>query len=191
MAIRTGLAFPMGMAYSKTAGDPGLPAAAASLGDVAGVQVPIILDIGGKPDRHVFVGGYLGFGLGSSAGAFGSACSSCAATTASLGAQVHYAILPDEWVNPWVGYGLGFSWFSAGSAPNEVDLRGFDFARLTLGVDFRLSRTLGIGPFVDFDVGVYDSRTIDAPRGRFADGDIHGRTIHEWLVIGPRFVLFP
>jgi hypothetical protein len=181
MALRTGVAIPMGMAYSRNATVPVVPAGAASLGDVAGLQVPFILDIGGKPERHIFVGGYLGFGVGSSAGAFSTACSSCGATTKIIGAEVYYSILPDDRVNPWIGYGLGYSWLSAGSGAPEIDLHGFDLARLTFGVDFRLSRTIGLGPYIDYTVGVYT----------YANGDIHERAVHEWLTIGPRFVLLP
>jgi hypothetical protein len=179
MAIRTGVAFPMGMAYSRSAPTPS--AATASMGDVTGAQIPIILDIGGKPERHVFVGGYVGFGFGGTAGALGAACNSCGVASRVLGAEVFYSILPDDWVNPWVGYGLGFSWLSAGDGVPELDLHGFDLARLTFGIDFRLSRTIGLGPYVDYDVGIYS----------YANGDIHGRAVHEWLVVGPRFVLLP
>jgi hypothetical protein len=194
MALRTGLAIPLGSAKSGDPSDLTAPAARSSLPDLVGWQIPIMLDIGGKPDPHVFIGGYLGFSVGQPAGALGNICSAefdCLATTTRLGAEVIYSILPDDWVDPWVGYGIGYSWLSAGSSPNFVSLRGWEFAHVLAGVDFRLSRSLGVGPFVDYALGIYGDRHVESPAGTLFDGDIHGRSLHDWLLIGPRFVFFP
>src|SRR5262249_52435268 len=113
LALRTGYAIPMG-----------------SLHELIGGHVPVLVDIGGKPDRHVFIGGFIGFGYGGTENALSRACDDCVAGSFHIGAQIHYAILPDEWVNPWFGYGFGFSSLGADYGPTTIRLRSFDFAHL-------------------------------------------------------------
>ena len=97
---------------------------------------------------------------------------------------------------PFIGWrrrlarGIGLAWLSAGDDGQDMSLRGFDFAHFLVGLDVRLSRSFGIGPFVDFSVGSYSHREIDTPSGRI-DEDIRGRAFHHWLLVGPRFVLLP
>jgi hypothetical protein len=174
MALRTGYAIPMGSLHELVSG-----------------QVPVLVDLGGKPDRHLFIGGFVGFGFGGTEGALARTCGDCGAGTFQIGAQIHYAILPDAWVNPWFGYGLGFSELNASDGPSALRLRSFDIAHLFAGVDFRLSRSFGLGPFLDFDLATYSTRHVEGPPGTFTDAEVSSRRLHEWLTIGPRFVFFP
>jgi hypothetical protein len=194
MTIRTGLAIPLGLAKRSAGGDVTAPGARSQLDEIVGWQIPVTLEIGGKPDPHIFIGGYTGIALGEPAGALGQICTdtaSCLATNIQLGAEILYSFMPDGWVNPWLGYGFGFSWLTAGDKTNEVNLHGLELAHVLGGVDFRLTRTLGIAPYLDYSVGVYSHRFVTALGSTLVDGDIHGRAVHQWLVIGPRFVFFP
>jgi hypothetical protein len=185
-ALRTGLSFPFGSAAVQTF-------SSSALNKFVGPQLPITFDIGGKPNKHLFLGGYVGFGFGFVKGGFAQQCdrvsSDCTAMSTRFGAQIHYAILPNDWVNPWVGYGLGFSWLSAGDDGYSVSLRGFEFAHLMAGVDFRISRIIGLGLFVDGTLGTYSSSKIDTPTTR-SNEDITNEIYH-WLTIGPRLVVMP
>src|SRR4051794_2710215 len=57
LGIRTGYALPMGKATASGAG----------MSDLFSGQVPLFVEIGGKPSPNVFIGGYLGLGFGGSA----------------------------------------------------------------------------------------------------------------------------
>lgn len=129
-------------------------------------QVPLLVDIGSKVSPEVFIGGYSGFSFGG-----GTCATECASSAFHLGAEVQYHILPNSFVNPWVGYGLGLELLVI--APVQ-GYQGFEFARFMGGADFRLSRVFGVGPFVDFSMTAFNE---------------HG--IGKNLTLGARFVLFP
>jgi hypothetical protein len=56
------------------------------------------------------------------------------------------------------------------------------------GVDFRLTRVFGVGPFADLTVGQYSTTSVD---GTSADVPSDQKAAHLWLTIGARFVFFP
>ncbi|MBX3211634.1 MAG: hypothetical protein KF850_06345 [Labilithrix sp.] len=191
MAVRSGLSFPIGAFRDR--GDAvvgGRPEAK----HLVGPQIPLTLDLGAKVTKWLFVGGYVSFAAGLAAGELSSACDDlrldCRSLTFRVGAQVAYAIAPDDFANPWIGYGLGYSSVTVGDDGADVTYRGFDFGHFMAGLDLRLSRTFGIGPFVDFTVGKYASRTIETPAARIA-ADISGRSFHYWLTVGPRLTILP
>ena len=192
MAIRTGLAFPLGSFRDR--GDPGTVGGDPNASELVGPQIPLTLDIGAKVTKWIFVGGYVSFAAGLAAGDLSSACDTlrrdCRSLTFRIGAQVTYAIAPDERLNPWLGYGLGYSSINVGDDGADVTYRGFDFGHFMAGLDLRLSRTIGLGPYVDFTVGKYASRTIETAAGTI-DGDISGRSFHYWLTVGPRLTIMP
>lgn len=189
MALRTGVMIPFGDAAKNT-----------SMSDVVGPQVPIIVELGGKPIPNLFIGGFLGFGFGGAAGKLADACTNanagCVAVSFQLGVEVQYHISPGEKINPWVGYGLGIGSVAVGGSVNGQDFSsaagGFDFAHLMGGLDFRLNKTIGLGPLVDFTAGTY-STTTTKQGGRTTDRDIDSadRTTHFWLLLGGRLVFFP
>jgi hypothetical protein len=194
MAFRTGAAFPLGSAKDADPEDPTLPGGASKMSDLVSLQVPVTVDIGGKPNKFVFIGGYVSFGFGLAAGALSRTCDSanldCRSASFRIGAQIHYAIAPDDFVNPWVGYGLGYTSIVVGDDGQRTTFRGFDFGHFMAGLDLRVSRTVGIGPFVDFTAGKYASRVLET-QGHRIESDIGGRAFHYWVTVGPRIVLFP
>ena len=186
MDIRTGYSIPMGNAFSGVA--------QSKLSDSVSGQVPVIVDIGGKVIPELFLGGYLGLGFGGVAGSIKQACdainASCLAVGVHLGVEAQYHILPGGSANPWLGYGLGleslgFS-ISQGNTTQSASYSGFEFARLSGGVDFRISRVFGIGPFIDLSLARYST---------FHDGnddiELTNKATHQWLTLGARAVIFP
>jgi hypothetical protein len=191
LALRTGYAIPLGSFDDE----PG-----ADMSKIYSGQVPFIVDIGGKIGKYVFLGGYLGLGIGGTGDLLSPACdlsgASCATATFRTGIEVEYNFLPDRLANPWVGYGIGYESSAAGiSVPGQSDRsfsgQGIEFAHLLGGVDFRLGRVFGIGPFVDFSVGEYFHAHIDVGNSTALDGSIDQTAIHEWLTFGVRGVFFP
>jgi hypothetical protein len=183
MDIRTGYSVPMGSAYGGK-----------KLSDISSGQVPFILDIGAKVIPELFVGGYFGLAFGGAGGAEKTNCNrlnaDCVSVGIHLGVEAQYHILPAGAVNPWLGYGLGFESFGEGRTVNGVStslgLGGFQFARFMGGVDFRVTRVFGVGPFVDLAMASYGtsndgSVSVDIPETR----------THQWLTLGVRFVFFP
>ena len=132
MAIRTGYSVPFGKAFDGPKGD---------MSDNFSGQVPIFVEVGGKPIANLFVGGYFGLNIGGVAGATQKTCdtlrATCVAVGVRIGAEIQYHFLPDRAVNPWIGYGIGYEVAAQGiSAPghDETDsLTGFEFARLSSG----------------------------------------------------------
>jgi len=179
MDIRTGYSLPMGSFVKDV-----------DLSNAVSGQVPFIVDIGGKPIPELFIGGYFGMGFGGFGGTSSDACKAagedCAAVGLHMGVEAQYHILPRGSVNPWVGYGLGYESLGRAVSRNGVtasaSVGGFEFARLMGGVDFRLTRVFGVGPFVDLSMATYSSTS---------SGSIPETAMHQWLTLGARFVFFP
>lgn len=196
MMIRTGYSLPMG----NVSGNASTPDTSDhfAMSDLVTGQVPFLFDIGGKVIPEIFLGGYTGFAFGGAAGRAADACdasnASCIGIGFRLGAELQYHILPSEAVNPWVGYGIGLEATgvsaSSGDEDETVSVSGFEFARFMAGVDFRLSRGVGVGPFVDLTMGSYSTLT-QSVEGRSTSLDVAESALHEWLTLGVRLVIFP
>ena len=118
----------------------------------------------------------------------------CVAVGVRIGAEIQYHFLPDRAVNPWIGYGIGYEVAAQGISARDQDqtdsLTGFEFARLSSGVDFRMTKTFGIGPFAEFSAGTYTAAEFKL-NGNSARGTIDKTAGHQWLTLGVRFVFFP
>jgi hypothetical protein len=191
LGLRAGVSIPFGNVTATTA-----------MSDAVGIQVPLILDIGAKPFEHVFLGAYFGIAQGGAAGAIADVCArlgvSCDGLSLRFGGQVHYAFRPAATINPWLGLAIGYeiARSSGTSGKNSVTnrLAGLEFVHLLGGVDFRLSRVLGVGPFVDLALGQYSTaETKQDAGGRVTTlgGAINDPALHEWLTLGVRGVFLP
>lgn len=172
-------------------------------------QVPLWFDIGART-QHLFFGAYTqygfailkedcdrAFGLGSFQVNF-----DCKMRDIRLGAQLHFHFLPDEDIDPWLGYGFGYEWLkgkgslsgSLGDYDGSVSLRGFEFANFQGGVDFRVADSFAVGPFISVSLGKYSKFTTkcdpdSACNETTADIDDTADTaLHEWLFFGLRGV---
>lgn len=164
------------------------------MSDVYGWQLPIFFDIGGKPNKYLFIGGYLGLAFGGGSDDNVSCRpSGCFSVSARLGAQIQYHIAPDDRVNPWIGYGIGYQSLAlandtvAGDATTTV--HGWEYGRFMVGLDVRISRGFGIGPYFDFSVGEYLRQNVTV-RGVESSSSLSSAA-HYWITVGPRFVIFP
>lgn len=192
LALRTGYSIPMGKTGFAV---PNLQTGSVGYGmsEVTTGQVPIIVDVGGKIIPQLFLGGYFGLAFGGEAGGAKAACEynggACISVSAYLGIEAQYHILPAGPVNPWLGYGIGVESLAVSegnNSNNNLSFGGFQFARLMGGVDFRVNRTFGVGPFVDLALGRYSSVSEGS-----RSVDINGGPGHQWLTLGVRFVFFP
>lgn len=191
MAIRTGYSAPFGEIVKDT-----------DLSDFSSGQVPLIVDIGGKVIPQLFLGGYVGFGFGGPGGNQADICdrnnSTCFGFGLRFGAEAQVHFIPDGFANPWLGYGIGFESLALAVDNSRNDdviaagVGGWEYAHFMGGVDFRLNRIVGIGPFVDVSLGSY--RTVSYDNGnttRSSDIDDAERAMHGWATFGVRVVFFP
>ncbi len=200
MALRLGGSAALGSA-SGAAGD--------DLGRRYSGQFSFAFDIGAKAWRHVFLGGYLLFGFGSegSDDRVHNLCNdrdnnlqndiACSVVAFRFGAEGAYYFAPDARVDPWLGYGIGFNLVSQNiddrpSGRSETTTAsGWDLAVLGAGVDFRLVKAFGLGPYAEAAVGRY-TRTETSVNGTTTyNGGMPDPAVHAWLDVGLRVVLFP
>jgi hypothetical protein len=192
LGIRPNVQVPLGPAFGDV-----------DLSQLSTALVGVDVDIGWKVIPNLFLGGRTSVGIGGVGDANDLIClddrATCIAVRVGLGAEVQYHFRPSARMNPWIGYGFGLDVLtlnrSARTASVKSSFIGFDFAHLSGGLDWRLSRGFGIGLFVDFAMGMYfeESLTIDDGRDRSAraSDSIDDTAMHYWLSLGPRFVIFP
>jgi hypothetical protein len=75
---------------------------------------------------------------------------------------------------------------SGGGADSSATYSGFDWVDIPLGWDFRLSKAIRFGPYVDFTLGEYRTGTVSSPTT--VSGNISPKAIHFWLGFGVRLV---
>jgi len=194
VALRVGIGVPLGSAYQQLDGTD------VSLGDWSSITIPVQLDLGVRLGGSWFLGGYFSYGFAGSAKASfnaftcGSGDVSCSPKTLRFGGQVHWHPLGNVSTDPWIGIGSGYEKVSLGvsdpSGDGSLDISGWEFANLQLGIDFALGSAVKIGPWVSFSVGQYSSAG-GSSGGSGASVDITNKTVHEWFMGGVRLVILP
>jgi hypothetical protein len=198
MAFRTGVTAPFGDA-SGAAGD--------TLARRYAWQIPFVIDLGARFARSFFVGAYIGGALGSTGSdeRIDAACVdddengrndiACTSTSGRIGLEASYSFQPDDSLNPWIGYGIGFEVASASirddyhGVTESVTSTGVTYADIAVGLDFR--KKVGIGPFFDVALGQFNNTTTDlGSRGTYKY-KIEDKALHGWLTIGLRLVVNP
>jgi hypothetical protein len=189
-ALRSGVQLPWGDA-SDLQGD--------ELGARYGWQVPLLLDVGFKLTKPVFLGLYAGMGYGQ-VGDASEAAAACRATGVScsvlsfqLGVQGQYHFAASDRLNPWLGAGFGYEQarqsLSAGSHSEEQQSSGATLLKLSFGIDYRSS--IGFGPFVEISAGRYGTTRTEIDGTRVHEGPIDASAWHGFLTIGARVVVMP
>lgn len=150
-----------------------------AMNDASRGALPLIVDAGLRVIPELYIGAY---------GQFASvlvaensqSCPTgfdCSAQDWRLGLQVDYHFMPRTRLDPYIGLGGGYdilqaSWRGSsrvqtaaggitGSVATNSTNRGWEFAALTLGFDYRLKDFLGVGPFLTGTVGKYNVRSGD------------------------------
>jgi hypothetical protein len=166
------------------------------------LQVPFFAEVGVKVHRMIFFGAYGAFSVGGASSSFANAqgCTptsarSCGALGLRVGLEMQVHFKPEALVNPWVGYGLGFESEQAGASgggapPTGESFTGFEFARLGGGIDLRVNRYFGIGPFAEIDFGTYTQEHVQGA-DKTVDSSLPNTALHEWFTLGIRAVVFP
>jgi hypothetical protein len=207
LGLRLGYAVPMG----KTDDD-------SDMTDGVSGQIPIWLDLGLRITPNVMLGLYGQYGIGMTGGNFGDTCDQqeaaasaagvdfgCSVTDVRFGAQAHYHFTPKGDTDPWLGVGFGYEWLTFGvsaegngaSASLSSTGSGFEFVNFQLGLDVLAAPSFGIGPFLAFTLGQYDSYSnectglANCAAINADNGDIDNTALHQWLFFGVRGVVLP
>lgn len=118
----------------------------------------------------------------------------CISRVAGISVQTQVHLLPNRFVNPWIGYGLGISSTSTMngffSGDTLLQAPSFDFAKVSTGADFRFNRVIGFGPFIGFSAGVYFYQ-IESDDWEKNNSEIEDQALHFQLDIGVRVVFTP
>ena len=146
-----------------------------------GTGLALNLDLGFGLSRNIVLGAWGEFDDYSSP----SACPQCSTTSFAGGPFLRYHIVQGTRFDPWgaIAVGVRQTKVDPGAGSSKSSFFGPDWLRLTLGGDWYPLANLGIGPYVEFDIGAYNqhpsSSTVDT-------------TLHTGLGTGLRVVLdFP
>jgi hypothetical protein len=134
----------------------------AAAGDVTGTGVSFGGLVGLGISRYVVVEASGSYSLFSGP----SDCSTCKGRGFDLGLGFSYHLAQGVAIDPWASFGVGLrsATFTADAKGNKLSdgadetYRGFDFARISLGADFYPLPSLGLGPYVEADVGTNFAR---------------------------------
>ena len=195
----TAVAFPLGDATSRR-GD--------ALSARYGWQwMPFEIGLGAKVMDELYVGAYLNAGVGAEGSDLTTErhCEagndidddvSCSSVNVHTGIELRYTFEPAESFTGWAGYGIGYtaatqSISDAGQYRETSTVQGIDWARLSGGLDFRLVRGFGMGPFAVVHLGRYAHQRTEIRDLVTFSGDIDNPAFHAWLTLGIRMVVFP
>jgi hypothetical protein len=174
-----------------------------------GVQIPFMLDIGAKFWPNLYLGVYMGFGIGSEGAddrvedlcedndSDGENQIECSAATLRVGIEGRYYFAPAASLDPWLAYGIGIEAASQRIADHprnrseETTATGIEFARLGAGFDWRAGRVFGIGPLFEVAAGRYTNTRTEVNGQTVYKGAIEEGAVHAWLTLGMRGVFFP
>lgn len=195
----TGVLFPFGSA-SGARGD--------TLAARYGWQwMPLDIGMGVKLIDVLYLGGYLNFGVGyegddrrtearCEAGDDAVDDVSCSSFSVRAGLELRYTFAPAEAVSGWLGYGIGYESASQtisdeGRYSETSTAAGLELARLSGGLDFRLSRGFGLGPFAIMSIGRYTHQRTEINNVVTFSGNLPSPAFHSWIALGLRMVIFP
>jgi len=184
LGVRAGYGVPLG-----TAGDNN------SFSDGIKGMIPFWADVGYRIDSNWYLGGFFQFGLGFVGNKI-LGCNvpgiSCSVNDLRFGLNIHYHILPNQTLDPWVGIGAGYEIVnisaSTQGASASLSTRGWEFGNAQLGLDYKFSSSFGAGPFVTFTVAQFSDQSASVNGQDVPGAGIMNKAIHEWLIFGLRGV---
>jgi hypothetical protein len=178
LALRSGYSIPVGGVAGTASADRAMSG-----------MVPIGIDGGYRWRSGLFVGAAVQYGYAQAKDSNAICGFGCAASVIDLGVQGIYRFGLRGRALPWAGLVTGYEWAQVRSSNEDfgasVSSRGFEIARAEVGVDFRLSRKLVVGPFASASYVRYTSTTAT---NTVALGSVTftGTPGHEWVGIGVR-----
>ena len=201
LAVRTGFGVPLGT-YAEQRSLAGFRETDVNaLGDDTYGAIPLWLDAGYRLTPKLMLGAYFMYGVvlpktAESGDPLGGGCPEgfdCFASGVRLGIQAQYRFLLSPTLEPWLGIGLGYEWVSSrleGQAfgiplDASTSYSGPDLLHVQGGVDFRLGRVIGLGPFMALSAMQYTSCSLELS-GDASSCQLDEKGWHGWLMLGVR-----
>ncbi len=148
--------------------------------------IPFWIDLGYRINPNWYVGAFFQYAIGRGL----DDCSRlnlspmCSSNDLRFGVNAHYHFRPDRTLDPWVGVGAGYevlnySLQASRAGFDEVfpSFGGFEFGNVQLGLDYKASHTVGLGPFVVLTIAQFSN---EISKLYYQSG------VHEWLIFGIR-----
>ena len=184
LGVRGAYGIPLGKLYDDYK-------VSSTIGNVVAPQVDLAYFLG----RQLSLGAYFQYGFAS--GMRGVVGSETSGRVLRFGFDVDYHFTPEAFVAPWVGVGMGYEVasvdfrFPQEESISTLEYKGLEWGHAHFGVDFQLTRSVAVGPYVTATLGQYTKfdgllggvllPRIDIP------GD--SRAFHCWLQPGVRVQL--
>ncbi len=201
VGLRAGYGIPLGNAVgTEDEDDEG-----SKLSDAVSGVIPLQVDVGYFVNSNLYLGGSFQYGIGFLPSDFTSDCDgdniSCGVTQMRFGLNLAYHFAPSSKINPWLGVGVGYETLNLsvsgeeGGASAEISTttKGFEFGNVQAGIDFAVSPTISVGPFVTATVAQYSSTSISfdvegipGAEGEDESSDIENKAFHSWVYGGVR-----
>lgn len=184
----SGLALGVRAAYGLPVGDAVKDDA---LSEMFGTTVAPQVDLSYFFGRQLSLGAYFQYGIATGP----DRCNeefNCSSKVLRFGVDLDYHFAPDAFVAPWVGVGVGYESGSVEVGDDgefaTLGLRGFDLGHAHFGVDFQLTRSIAVGPYVTASLGQYSKLTASVFSGDEVTRDIPSdqKAIHMWIQPGVR-----
>jgi hypothetical protein len=166
----------LGAGYTQGFGDIG--SGQPSLRNLTSAGGEIQLGIGYRINPNFLVGVY-GSGGKQSNGIFSGGSN---IHTATAGLQANYHFLPWDTWDPWVGLGAGWRalWIDRPVVGTE-SRHGLDVARVTVGVDYRISPQLAISPYAGAAVTMFLTQELAGER---VFSNVRSPNVNVWPMVG-------
>lgn len=137
----------------------------------------ILVDAGWRIDPRWMVGAYGEGSLFQS----GNLATSSNAKSVAAGLQAQFHIIPGGRYDPWVGVGFGWRGYWADREDGTHILQGLDLGRLRLGLDYRMTSTLAMGPVFGITLTEFLSERRAGGQGYF---DVRDRKLNTFVFGG-------
>jgi hypothetical protein len=115
----------------------------------------------------------------------------CSAYDMRAGVEAVYGFLPAGFLNPWVSLGTGWQWthfsIATGTQSAALTFSGWEYFNVQAGLDFNLSRTFAVGPYVGYFGGTYTSLSANLSGTTSSSAiDSEFRAFHGWIQFGAK-----
>jgi hypothetical protein len=170
-----------------------------------GPMLLVYLDGGLRVTPHLALVLYVDVAVGEASRSIRSTCEAgnleCGVAAGRVGIQARYAFTPAARTTTWLAVGTGWEMTDLtldkpgadsldSSKSQTVSFEGWEILKLGAGIDWRLSRIVGLGLFAYGSVGTFSSVTSEGP-DYLVPGDLGSRGAHFWFLAGARITLFP
>jgi len=151
------------------------------LNELVAGGIPLWLDVGYRLFPSLYVGVYLDYAFLFEASNVCTGGDTCSFHRLRFGAMGAYHLAPGGKLDPWGGLGIGYESVAGTVGSSDFSNKGLELFNAQIGVDYKFTPNIRVGPFVAFSLGEFMSATNGSKSNSIPD-----KGFHEWLTIGLR-----